>query len=65
MAQPVPKKNLPVLISRSKWNDRLKNFSRHVGAIVDKQALAECRQLNPRDRGAIEDKIRTGEAWPL
>ncbi|AZL64185.1 TPA: hypothetical protein QCD44_004065 [Enterobacter hormaechei] len=59
------RKNLPVLISRSKWNDRLKNFSRHVGAIVDKQALAECRQLNPRDRGAIEDKIRTGEAWPL
>ena len=36
-----------------------------MGAIVDKQALAECRQLNPRDRGAIEDKIRTGEAWPL
>lgn len=59
------RKNLPILISRAKWNDRLKNFAKSIGAIVDEKALTECRQLNPKNGGAIEDKVKLGEPWPF
>ncbi|EIA1617528.1 hypothetical protein K6809_001132 [Vibrio parahaemolyticus] len=59
------RKNLPILITRAKWNDRLKLFSKNVGAIVDESLLAECYQLNPRHGGAIEEKVRLNEAWPF
>ena len=59
------RKNLPILISRTKWNDRLKNYSRAVNAIVDESALAECRLLNPRNHGAINEKVEPGKPWPL
>lgn len=59
------RKNLPKLISRTKWNDRLRKFSKDVGAKVTKASLAEARQLNPRDNGAIDDKIELGKPWPL
>lgn len=59
------RKNLPVLISRTKWNDRLKNYSKSVGAIVNETALTECRQLNPRNGGAIDKKVTLGKPWPF
>jgi integrase len=59
------RKNLPILISRTKWNDKLKVYSARVGAIVDSEALAECRLLNPRHGGSIEEKVRAGKPWPL
>ncbi|TON45064.1 hypothetical protein CGH56_24835, partial [Vibrio parahaemolyticus] len=59
------RKNLPILITRNKWNDRLKAYSKVVKAIVDEATLSECRQLNPRDGGAIDAKVKLGEPWPF
>ncbi|MCE9970391.1 hypothetical protein ACLH0G_15275 [Aeromonas rivipollensis] len=59
------RKNLPTLISRTKWNDRLKNYAKSVGAIVDEHTLSECRQLNPRNGGAIDEKVKLGQPWPF
>lgn len=59
------RKNMPILITRAKWNDRLRNFSKHVGAIVDASSITECRKLNPQSGGAIDSKVKVGEPWPL
>lgn len=59
------RKNLPILISRSKWNERLKYYAKCVGAIIDESSLEECKRLNPRHGGAIEAKIKINEPWPL
>ncbi|WP_229651840.1 site-specific integrase [Vibrio parahaemolyticus] len=61
----IQRKNLPILITRNKWNDRLKAYSKVVKAIVDEATLSECRQLNPRDGGAIDAKVKLGEPWPF
>ncbi|MCH8493671.1 MAG: hypothetical protein LAT53_10600 [Idiomarina sp.] len=59
------RQRMPAVISRSKWNDRLKNYSKEVGAIVDKASLEECQLLNPRDGGAITAKVKLNAEWPL
>ncbi|RWU08865.1 hypothetical protein EGC76_10995 [Pseudidiomarina gelatinasegens] len=59
------RKNLPILISRSKWNDRLRKFSMLAGTKVTEASIAETRRLNPRDNGAIDNKIEIGKPWPL
>jgi len=61
----IQRKNMPILITRSKWNDKLKKYSEKVGAIVSEADLRECRQLNPRDGGSINDKVELGKPWPL
>lgn len=61
----IQRKNMPILITRNKWNDKLKKYSEVVGAIVTQADLLECRQINPKDGGSIDDKVELGKPWPL
>ncbi|WP_314921799.1 hypothetical protein [Aeromonas piscicola] len=55
----------PRVQSRAGWNKRLQLYTKHLGAIIDEKALAECRLLNPRSHGTIATKVKIGETWPL
>lgn len=54
----------PTVILRGKWGERLTKFAESVNAVITEDALDECRRLNPRDNGAI-DELSVGDVWPV